>query len=138
MEEITIKCKKILGGVARGEAIVSDVPLSIVGEIDASNGKIRKKGHKLDGMSIGGKILIYPESKGSTYAGVVLKTLTYLKRQPKAIVMVKQPDHTTMQGIIMADIPAVCLPERNLMELIKTGDFLEVNATDGLITVKKN
>ena len=42
MEEIiTIKCKKINGGVVSGEAMVCNVPLSFVGEVDASNGRIR-------------------------------------------------------------------------------------------------
>jgi predicted aconitase with swiveling domain len=138
VEEITIKCKKILGGVASGEAIVSHVPLSLAGETDESAGKIRKKGHELEGMSVAGKILIYPESKGSSFAGVYLKTWAYFKHQPKAIIMAKQPDHSTIQGIIVAGIPAVCRPERNPLEVIKTGDFVEVNATDGVITVKKN
>lgn len=137
MQEITIKCKKILGGVVSGEAIVSHVPISLVGEIDETNGKIRVKGHELEGMSMAGKILIYPESKGSTLAGVVLKTLVHFKSQPKAIVTIVQPDHTTMQGIIAAGIPAVCLPDKNPLELIETGEFVEVNATDGVITVKK-
>ena len=137
LEEITIKCRKILGGVASGEAIVFHVPVSLLGEIDVTNGKVRLKGHELEGMSVAGKILIYPESKGSTFAGATLKTLAYFKCQPKAIVMVKQPDHTTIQGIIMADIPSVSLPEKNPLELIKTGDFVEVNATDGVIVLKK-
>ncbi len=137
MEKITIKCKKIVSGVVSGEAMVSNVPLSFVGEVDRGNGKIRARGHQLEGMSVAGKILIYPESKGSTFAGMVLKALASVKCQPKAIVTVKQPDHTSIQGIIAADIPSVCLPEKNPLELIKTGDFVEVNATDGLITVKK-
>lgn len=137
MEEITIKCKKILGGIASGEALVSHVPISVVSEIDETNGTIRPKGHELEGISVAGKILIYPEAKGSTFAGLVLKTLVHFSCQPRAIVMVKQPDHTTIQGVIMADIPMVCLPERNPLELIKTGDFVEVNATDGIVTVKK-
>ena len=103
MEEITIKCKKIIGGVASGEAMVSNVPLSFVGEIDASNGKVMAPGHQLEGMSVAGKILIYPESKGSTCAGMVLKTLANVDCQPKVIVTVKQLNHTTIQGII--DLP---------------------------------
>ena len=137
MEEITIKCKKILGGVASGEAMVSHTPISVNSEIDEINGQIKPKGHELEGMSVAGKILVYPESKGSSFAGLVLKSLAHFKCQPKAIVMVKQPDHTTIQGVIMADIPTVCLPEKNPLELIRTGDFVQVNATDGVITVKK-
>jgi predicted aconitase with swiveling domain len=137
VEEITIKGKKILGGVVSGEAMVSHVPISWVGEIDETNGRIRAKGHELEGMSVAGKILVYPESKGSSVAGVILKTLAYLKCAPKAIVMEKQPDHTTIQGIIVGGIPTVYLPGKHPLDLIKTGDFVEVNATDGIITVKK-
>lgn len=138
MEKITIKCKKILGGIASGEAMVSHTPISVNSEIDEINGQIKPKGHELEGMSVAGKILVYPESKGSSFAGLVLKSLAHFKCQPKAIVMVKEPDHTTIQGVIMADIPTVCLPDKNPLELIRTGDFVEVNATDGIITVKKS
>jgi len=137
VEEITIKCKKLLGGVASGEALVSHVPLSFVGEVDRSDGKVMTPGHELEGMSVAGKILIYPESKGSTFAGVVINMLANVNCQPKAIVTIKQPDHTSIQGIVASDIPSVYLPEKNPLELIKNGDFVEVNATDGLITVKK-
>ncbi|MFC2018574.1 aconitase X swivel domain-containing protein [Chloroflexota bacterium] len=137
MTEIIIKGKKILGGMAAGEAVVSHVPISMVGEIDETNGTVRAKGHELEGMSIAGKVFIYPESKGSSAAGIVIKNLSYMKCQPKAIVTVKQPDPTTIQGIILANIPTVSQPDKDPLELIKTGDFVEVNATDGIITVKK-
>lgn len=137
MEEIIIKCKKVLAGSASGEAMVSHAPLSINSEIDEINGKIKPKGHELEGMSVAGRILIYPESKGSSFAGLVLKSLAHFKCQPKAIVMVKQPDHTTIQGVIMADIPTVCLPDKDPVELIQTGDFVEVNATEGIVRVRK-
>ena len=52
MEEITIRCKKILGGVACGEAMVSHVPISWVSEVDETDGKIVPKGHELEGMSV--------------------------------------------------------------------------------------
>jgi len=135
MQEITVRCKRILGGAASGEAMVSHVPISWVSEVDETNGNIVPKNHELEGRSVAGKILVYPESKGSTFAGIVLRTLVHFKCEPKAIVMMKKPDHTTIQGIIMSNIPAVCLPEQNLLEIIKTGDCIEVNATEGLIRI---
>lgn len=137
MQETTIKCKKILGGIASGEALVSHTPISWGGEIDESNGKIRVRGHELEGMSVSGKILVYPEAKGSTFTGKMLQTLASFNCQPGAIIMVEHPDHTTIQGVIVANIPMVCLPEKDPLMLIKTGDFVEVNATDGIITLGK-
>lgn len=137
MQEITIRCKKILGGVVSGEAMVSHVPISWVSEVDETDGKIVPKAHELEGKSVAGKILIYPEAKGSTFAGVVLRTLAHFSCEPKAIIMLKKPDHTTIQGIIMSNIPAVCLPDQNLLELIRTGDIVEVNATEGRIKIKE-
>ncbi len=138
MEEITIKCKKVLGGIAAGEAIVSHVPISWVGEIDETTGVVRPKGHELEGMSVADKILIYPESKGSTFVGVTMEVLDYFHKKPKAIIMVTPPDHATIQGMIVTNIPSVCLPDKNPLELIKNGDFVEVNATDGIVKIKKN
>jgi len=50
VQEITIRCKKILGGVASGEAMVSHVPISWVSEVDETDGKIVPKAHELEGM----------------------------------------------------------------------------------------
>ena len=136
MDEITIKCKKIVGGVASGEVMVSHTPISWVSEVDETNGRIMPKGHELEGMSVAGRILIYPEAKGSTFVGVTLEVMADFKCQPKEIVMLEQPDHATMQGVIVANIPTVCLPEENSLALIHTGDFVEGDATNGLIRVK--
>jgi predicted aconitase with swiveling domain len=124
-----------MDGVASGEAMVSHVPISWVSEVDETNGNIVPTNHELEGRSVAGKILVYPEAKGSTFAGVVLRTLVHFKCEPRAIVMMKKPDHTTIQGIIMSNIPTVCLPERNLLEIIQTGDSIEVNATAGLVRI---
>jgi len=137
MEETIIRCKKVLGGLVTGEALVSHVPISFVGEIDEATGVVRPKGHELEGMSVADKIIVYPEAKGSTFVGVTLEVMAYFKCQPKAIVMVKEPDHATIQGIIVTNIPAVCLPDKDPLKLIATGDLLEVNATEGIVTVKK-
>jgi predicted aconitase with swiveling domain len=68
MDGIIIKCKKILGGLAKGEAMVSSVPISIMSEIDEINGVLRAKEHELKGMSIENKI-------GSSYEFVGRKII---------------------------------------------------------------
>jgi len=73
------------------------------------------------GKNVAGKILVYPESKGSTCAGMVIKTLANVKCQPKAIVTVKQPDYTSIQGII--DLPPKNRSSLNVRRRVRMGDF---------------
>ncbi|MFC1945148.1 aconitase X swivel domain-containing protein [Chloroflexota bacterium] len=137
MSDITIKCRKLLGGIASGEAMVSHTAISPTGEIDETTGVVRVKGHELEGMCIAGKILIYPESKGSAGIGLMLKTLAYLKLQPSAIIVNKMPDHATIQGIILANIPTVYEPEHDVLDIINTGDKVEVNANESKIIIRR-
>jgi hypothetical protein len=52
--------------------------------------------------------------------------------------MVKRPDHTTYRGHHGRYTHRVCLLDKNPLDPIKTGDLVEVNATEGMITIKKN
>ena len=57
-----IKCHKISGGCAVGEALVTRETISFLGNVDPDTGVVVEPGHELYGRCIAGKVLIFPEA----------------------------------------------------------------------------
>lgn len=132
-----IKCRKISKGHAEGEVIVTKDPLSFLGGVDPENGTIIDSSHELYGKSISGKILVIPAGKGSTVGSYVIFQMAKNKTAPLAIISLKaEPIIAT--GAIMAGIPMVDQPNADILNLLKTGDFMEVDADSGIIKLLKS
>ena len=63
---IRIAARPVTGGVVKAEAIVTGMQISFTGGLDPATGIIREPGHELFGLSVAGKILVFPSGKGST------------------------------------------------------------------------
>jgi predicted aconitase with swiveling domain len=135
MSGLTIKCKGIVKGVAEGEAVVMNHAFAFMGDVDMDTSEIIAQGHEHQGVPIAGKILIYPETKGSSGGCVVLNVLARQGKHPAAIVNLKMADYNLVEGAILANVPLVCQPDRNPIELIKSGERVRVDAENGVITV---
>ena len=138
MKEIVINCKGIVKGVAEGEALVCKKAFSFMGDVDMDTGEIIAKDHEHYGTSIAGKVLVFPETKGSSGGFAVLTTLAANNRKPKALVYEKMADYNLVEGAILAKVPLVCNPDVNPIEEIKTRDLVQVDAEKGIIKVKAN
>jgi predicted aconitase with swiveling domain len=133
---IKIKAKPVTKGKAKGEAIVTKMPISITGGLNPYTGTIVEKGHDLEGKSIAGKILIFPHGKGST-TGPWQFYIPYKRgNAPKAIINIEAETIVAVSAII-TNTPMVHKPEKNPFELIKTGDLVTVDAENGLVEVLK-
>ena len=136
MTEIILKGHKVAKGKARGEALVSQSPISFMGGVNPETGLIVEKGHELEGASISEKILIFPTGKGSTVGSYQLYELTIQKKAPKAIINVRA-DPIVAIGAIMGNIPMVDKLEQSPLEVIKTKDLVEVDADQGIVRIKR-
>lgn len=131
-----IKCRKISRGKATGEVILAQDPLSFLGGVNPEKGTIIDSGHDLYGKNISGKILIIPAGKGSTVGSYVIFQMTKNKTAPLAIISLKaEPIIAT--GAIMAGIPMVDQPDADILNILKEGDFVEVDADSGIIKLLK-
>ena len=135
MAEIIIKGHKVAKGKAQGEALVSQSPISFLGGIDPETGVIVEKGHELEGETISGSILVFPIGKGSTGGSYKLYELACSQKAPKAIINLRA-DPIIAIGAIMGNIPMVDKLEQNPLEVIKTGDLVEVDADRGIVRLK--
>ena len=136
MAEIILKGHKIAGGKAQGEALVCQSPLSFMGGVNPQTGLVVERGHELEGISICDKILVFPTGKGSTVGSYQLYELTIEKKAPKAIINVRA-DSIVAIGAILGNIPMVDRLDQNPLEVIGTGDPVEVDADQGIVRVRK-
>ena len=121
--------RRIFGGKAQGEALVSRMGISFFGGVDPDTGVVVERGHDLEGCSISGKILVFPTGKGSTVGSYTLYRLKMAGLAPMAIINAACETITAV-GCIIAEIP--CLDQVDL-ESLHTGQTLCVDAENGQI-----
>jgi uncharacterized protein len=135
MAEMILKAHKVAKGKASGEALVSKSPVSFLGGINPETGFIVEKGHEIEGKNVSGKILVFPVGKGSTAGSFQVYELAYCQNAPKAIINLRA-DPVVAIGAIISNIPMVDQLDKNPLEVIQTGDFVEVDADQGIVRVK--
>jgi predicted aconitase with swiveling domain len=133
MRQTTLKGRAIVEGRCEAQALVSTKPISFLGGVDPTNGKIIEKNHDLHGEHIKDKVLCFPHGHGSTVGSYVLYSLASKNLAPKAIVN-QTADPVVVVGAIIADIPMIDQIDINQ---IKTGDTVEVDAYVGVIKILK-
>jgi len=129
------KVRKIVKGNVSGEAVVLPGSFSFLGDVDMNTSEIISADSPEKGNFIKDKILIYKETKGSSGGMVVLMTMARKGIAPKAIVTVKPVDYNLAEGAILTKVPFVCEPDGDILNEIKSGDFVQINSDDGIISV---
>jgi hypothetical protein len=130
----TVKARGIVKGRAKGEALVCHKAFSFLGDVDMDTGEIIAKGHEHEGDTIAGKVMIYPETKGSSGGCVVLMVLARQGKQPAAIVLEKAADPNIVEGAIVAGIALVCEPQEDLISGIPNGIIVAVDGGTGEVS----
>lgn len=135
MGEIILKGHTITKGKAEGEALVSREAISFMGGVDPKTGVIIEKNHQLEGVSVTGKILVFPIGKGSSLGSYRLYEMLRFQTHPKGIVNLRA-DPVIVTGAIISNIPMVDRLDGNLLELVRTGDYVELDADQGLVRIR--
>ena len=130
---LRIKCRGVVKGIVVGEALVMKRSFSFMGDVDMDTSEIIARDHEHYGTRLAGRIMIYPETKGSSGGCVVLMSLYEQGRQPGAIVNTKMADHNLVEGAILSRVPLACLPETDPAGVIRTGDIVRLDAEKGWI-----
>lgn len=128
--------RKVVAGQGAGEAIVSKQAVSFFGGVDPRRGIVIEQGHDLEGQSIQGKVLIFPRGKGSTVGSYVIYGLRKYGAAPVAIVNI-ETEPIIIGGCVLAKIPLVDRLDRNPVEAIRTGDWVEVEGNLGRVWVTR-
>lgn len=102
MAVLTLPHRCLVPGVAAGEALVSDVPISLWGGLDPQTGEIIDRRHPLSGAVVTGRWLVVPHGRGSCSASGVFLEAAHNGRAPCGVV-VSQSDPIIGLGAILAD-----------------------------------
>lgn len=117
-----LKGRIIYKGKAKGEALVTTMPISFYGGVDPNTGVVIEKGHELQGVSVKGKILVFPQGKGSTVGSYTLYRLKKNGVAPAGMIN-KECETIIAVGAIISEIPFV---DKIDVSKIKTGDSLQI------------
>jgi uncharacterized protein len=117
-----LKGRIIYKGKANGEALVTSMPISFYGGVDPNTGIVIEKGHDLQGQTIKGKILVFPQGKGSTVGSYTLYRLKKNGAAPVAMIN-RETETIVAVGAIISEIPFV---DKIDVSKIKTGDKLSI------------
>lgn len=136
MEEIVLKGKCASPGRCSGEALVSKDMIAFGGTPVLRTGIVGEPNHALLGQNVGGKVLVYPTGKGSTGDPYSCYFLMKYGNAPACIIN-RVANPTTVVAAILAEIPMVYGFDRDPLSIIETGDWVEVDADHGTVTISK-
>lgn len=136
MKKLKLQGRGIIPGRVQGEAIVTSQPISFFGGLDPEKGTIIERGHELKGINVTGKILIFPRGKGSTVGSYVIYSMKKKGTAPVAIINI-ETEPIIAAGCVIANIPLIDKLNENPIKVIKTGDWVEVFADEGIIEVTR-
>ncbi len=132
---ITLRGRKVIGGVAEGEALVSSRPLMGWGMVNEKLGFTTERNHPLFEVPFAGKILVFPEMRGSGGFIAYGRTRVYGK-QPAAFIYNKGCSLTILAAM-NARVPTVTELDQDPLEIIETGDWVRVDGDRGVVEVTK-
>ncbi len=85
-------------------------------------------------MNLRGKILVFPKEKGSTGGAYQIYEMVRCKNAPLGLI-IGRAGSIVACGAIVANIPVIDKLDQNPLEVIKTGDHVEMDADRGTVTV---
>jgi len=135
--ELVITGRKVVGGQASGEALVTNQPISFMGGVDPMTGIVVEKGHDLEGSSIAGKVLVFPTGKGSTGGSYMIYEMSKRGTGPAAILNLRS-EPVVAVGAVISRIPMIDKLSRTSFQDISSGDHVKVDACKGEITIIKH
>jgi predicted aconitase with swiveling domain len=133
---IVLRGRKVVGGVAEGEALVTTETISGWGGVNPMKGMIIETRHELRGVSFKDKVLVFPGAKGSSGWSVVFHTTRLAGTAPKAMIFNEMTTKVALGAVVMR-VPAVTDLDRDPLSIIETGDWVIVNGDTGIVEVRK-
>lgn len=133
---IQIRGRCVVPGVAKAQALVTRDRVSGWGGVDPRTGTIVETRHELRGQSFAGKVLVFPGAKGSSGWSAQFHMARVMGMAPAAWLFNRMCTKIAL-GAVVSHAPAMTDFDHNPLDLIQTGDWVEVNADLGLVTITR-
>ena len=135
-DKIILHGRKVVGGVAEGEALVTTDTISGWGGINEREGTVIERRHQLRGQSFAGKVLVFPGAKGSSGYSAYFHMTRLNGVNPKAMIFVKMTTKAALCAVVTR-APAITELDQDPLTVIETGDWVKVDADNGIVEVTK-
>ena len=133
---ITLHGRKVVGGYAEGEALVTNDTISGWGGINPMTGTVIETRHELRGQTFKDKILVFPGAKGSSGWSVAFHLTRLTGTAPKALVFNEMTTKVALGAVVMR-VPAVTDFDQDPLQVIETGDWVTVDGDRGIVAVRR-
>lgn len=90
------------------ELVVTPRPVSFLGEVEPREGLLKRPGET---RRLGGRIMVFPQSRGSTVGSYVIYALSFYKNAPLAMV-VEKAEPLLITGCVIGGIPLLVFEEK--------------------------
>jgi predicted aconitase with swiveling domain len=137
MKDHNIRCRKVVGGQGCGTALVGRTRLSFWGGFDALTGVITEGNSILKDQEVGGKVLVFISSKGSSEASRVMAAANRNGKAPTAIINTEL-DAMVVLACVTCGIPLVTDLSEDPFTAIRSGDLVYVDAEQGIVRITES
>jgi predicted aconitase with swiveling domain len=135
-KKVVLRGRKVVGGFAEGEALVTKDRISGWGGIDPRTGTVIETRHELKGVSFAGKILVFPGAKGSSGWSSQFHIARLAGKAPLAMLFNEMTTKIAL-GAVVAHTPSVTDFDQDPLQVIATGDWVKVDGDNGTVEVTK-
>ena len=135
-ETVVLRGRKVVGGVAEGEALVTTERISGWGGVDPRTGTVIETRHELRGQSFAGRVLVFPGAKGSSGWSSQFHLTRALGTAPAAWLFNEMTTKVAL-GTVVTRAPAMTDFDRDPLLTIRTGDWVRVDADAGTVTITR-
>jgi predicted aconitase with swiveling domain len=133
---IILHGRKVVGGVAEGEALVTRETISGWGGVNPQSGTVIETRHELRGVSFKDKVLVFPGAKGSSGWSGMFHMTRLMGTAPKAMVFNIMTTKIALGAVVM-HCPSVTDLDQDPLDVIETGDWVKVDGDRGIVEVTK-
>lgn len=132
----SFSCREIARGMVGGTALVCPEQILFY-HTEPETGIITEKGHALEGVSIKGKILVFPGGKGSSVVQMDgLYKLSLHGTAPLGFI-VQEPDTVLVSTAIIMEVAMVDRAAPDFYETVRSGDKLILDTAAQTITIER-
>lgn len=135
-KRIVLHGRKVVGGRAEGEALVTRERISGWGGIDPRTGSVIETRHELRGVSFKGKVLVFPGAKGSSGWSNQFHMARIAGTAPLAMLFNEMTTKIAL-GAVVVRAPAMTDFDRDPLTVVETGDWVRVDADAGIVEIVK-
>ena len=133
---IVLRGRKVVGGRAEGEALVTHMTVPGWGGVNPVKGVITETRHDLRGVSFAGKVLVFPGAKGSSGWSAAFHMTRTMGTAPAAFLFNEMTTKMAL-GAVVTRAPAMTDFDQDPLAVIETGDWVTVDADRGVVEIRK-